>query len=212
MQDCEYNAWTQHHSRVLGIADPINELTFQAWRKFFEVLDCGADDLEAASNHLGASGSSARPAEQLASITRFLRDRISIEYKREAEQHEQERGDCVKCRGIGRVIVPHVAGLKDGEWRPVQKARSASTYYTMAVLCDCALGRWMRQKYDAEKCPMFIETYSLQNPRWPQQLRQRSLEYAMQVEATGVSPKAEEVQAILVAAIDHRMRQAMGEV
>lgn len=70
-------------------------------------------------------------------------------------------GDCALCRGNGMVVVPSLRAMQLGQWG------------TQAVLCRCALGRWVgaRQTGDdihGQRRPMMmtLDAYESQCGNW----------------------------------------------
>jgi hypothetical protein len=66
---------------------------------------------------------------------------------------------------------------------PIDAARGGASYYTMAVLCRCALGQWVfehNQEHLRERVPgkrvLTLGEYERRNPRWRVQLEQRRRE------------------------------------
>lgn len=87
-------------------------------------------------------------------------------------------GTCSTCFGAGMVSVPSLKALALGSWG------------TQAVLCHCALGRWMgtRQGGDGpDRTPrsrlMTLEEYSVRNSNWKDMLREHDAECVREMEA-----------------------------
>lgn len=89
-------------------------------------------------------------------------------------------GTCDRCGGTGRVTVPHPRCLREGRWLPLRLTRGGSAvYYTCAVTCTCALGRWYQQRATVRRDgqtrgQMGLEEYTTLNPRWDVQLALRA--------------------------------------
>lgn len=72
-----------------------------------------------------------------------------------------DRGECTLCHNVGMVSVPSLRALHLGAWG------------TQAVLCRCALGRWVSNRqggygYNGEPRPslLTIDDYERQCPDW----------------------------------------------
>ena len=193
MTDTEFHLWADNHAATFGMTPEKHAETFVAWRKVFEAAKYTAAELAEATTFLAANNPPRWAPEHLAGINARIRDRRAVEYRKKTDVQERDRGVCTLCSGTGYVVVPHLQGVRDGNWVPVRATRSLPSYYTVAVLCRCQLGLWVGGRMSPDKLPMSIDRYERQNPRWRDQLMARHREMSASVEAAGVSVAANEV-------------------
>ena len=175
-----YARWAAVYAEVFGLNDEADLRTLLAWE---EALGAGESELFAAGEWLtanpGAFGRTearfaGRLAMHLGALQYALREGKAIAYRRELAS-VQEQGTCVLCSGSGRLIVPHLSGVRDGAWVPMKVARGGATYYTMAVWCACRLGRWLEGQQNAKWGTMLnIDQYARKNPGWESQSARRA--------------------------------------
>lgn len=79
-------------------------------------------------------------------------------------------GTCCLCGGSGMVSVPGCAGLVTRSGATLDGAEPWSLF---AVLCRCALGRWLRPRQGDENRRLTLDDYEKLNPDWRQQLERR---------------------------------------
>ena len=197
MSDDEFKAWCKQHAALFGAVEAVS---FLAWRRVFEAAGYTAAELAEASDWLALNRLPRWPNEHLAGITVRIKDRRAVEYRREVQVSDDgELGTCTLCGGSGRVIVPHRLGVRNASWVAIRLTRGLASHYTEAVLCRCALGRWVGSRiFSEEQRPSTLADYEKINPHWPEQMRARQKEMLAAVDAAGVPESAEEVQRMLV--------------
>ena len=176
--------WAERHATTFGIASHEEIATIQAWERVFTACAYEADDLEQATDNLAANADLlarsdekflGRMSMHLAAIQRTIRQARAIAYAGKRSRYEAEMGECVHCSGTGRVVVPHIASVRDQKWEPMNVG-SAPSWYTMAVLCTCSLGKWFAEhtpKLPPEKTVLTLDAYERANPDWRDQLAAR---------------------------------------
>lgn len=129
--------------------------------RWFEVLACYPPEaLHAATEGLLRQAYPSYARDHLKALLPLLRE---LEARRLQEQAKtvrtDERGTCTRCGGTGWVCdLPHLRDLSGQEWRG---------RYTMAVLCDCGLGRTMARDWkEGRPRPLTWSEYAAANPRW----------------------------------------------
>src|SRR5260370_12176398 len=132
MQD-DFKRWARNHALIFGFT-PEQELTVLSWRDIFVAKAYTMDELRAATNAL-ASRPPVYAGMHLAAIHDAIQSMRAVDYHKEAQL--TLRSECSLCGNSGRVTVPHIKGIKDGEWMPIQTTRAGGGYYTMAALRSC---------------------------------------------------------------------------
>ena len=192
-----YAAWSEEYARMFGIRDDADLRTIMSWRFVFSATRTSEAEMKAASlwlaRNVGVLGEvkerfGGKMTMHLSAVQRALREVRALDKDRiEARQREQETrlGSCTTCGSSGMVTVPNPKHVEGGEWRPVRIARGGSgpSYYTCAVLCSCALGRWKADR-QGERRQMTLEQYHAENPDWRQQLEERAEERRAEATAT----------------------------
>lgn len=180
-----YAEWVSRHVEVFGLSEQ-DTGAMLAWRKTLVARGCTVNELHDATEYLLMNPDqienifAGKMAAHLTAIQRRIRVVRAVEYRREVESN-RELGTCVKCAGSGRVIVPHLRSVVNGEWRPLKVARASASHCTMAVVCSCRLGVWFGQRASAidesgETRPMMaLDRYERQNPDWEKQLAEHAL-------------------------------------
>lgn len=208
-----YAAWTEEYSRMFGIRDPLDVRTLLSWRFVFSATRTSEAEMKAAAlwlaSNVGVLGEvrerfGGKMTMHLSAIQRALREVRALDKDRiEARQREQESrlGTCTICGSSGMVTVPNPKHVENGEWRPVRIARGGSgpSYYTCAVLCSCALGRWKADRQSHERRQMTLDQYHAINPAWRQQMDERAEERRAEANA---SPAPAEWQRCIQGVID----------
>ncbi len=209
-----FEAWAVHHGTVFGLSESETP-TLLSWEG---ALGATAEELYSATAALATNPrqfgeSEARFAGKLTLHLTLLVSQIREQRSAAVSQQADPRdtlGTCTLCSSSGWVIVPHPNGLADGEWVPQRKARGGASYYTVAVLCSCALGRWMGQH--RKSAGLTLQQYDRLNPRWPIQVARREREEAAYREAVlpvATSPEQQRYQQSLdgfIAGLQARMK------
>jgi hypothetical protein len=176
--------WVRKHASVFGLNDAKELKTLLSWLELFLAAGYSRDDLDAATTWMASrldllAGDKTRflgkMGQHLALIQGFIRQQRSVAY-RDAEERNRdgELGTCVRCSGAGALVVPHLQGVRKGEWVPISTATGHPYFYTMAILCPCPLGRWRGENVaDPERRPMTLAAYEAHNPRWMVQMERR---------------------------------------
>jgi ribosomal protein S27AE len=173
MTEEQWDQWVNQHATSFGMVEHQRNM-LRSWREAFEAERYTLEELTSASKAL-LGIENLYPGNHAAAIGREIKNIRAIKYRQESDKLDQDRGQCVNCGGSGMIIVPLIRpGIAPDEWRPLQIARGGATYYTMAVRCSCAKGRFMADHIrQPEKVPMSIETYERHNPAWREQMAQR---------------------------------------
>lgn len=170
-----FNVWCLRHANVFGIANANGLAMIASWEDLFAAAGYSAADLNDATDWLATHAPPKFLNEHLGAITNRIRDRKAVDGRRESlEVHD--RGSCTTCGGTGHVTVPHPGGVVDGEWVPQRFARGGATYYTVAVYCRCALGRWFEGRHDNDEKTWNLDRYEPRNPRWRVHMESRRSE------------------------------------
>jgi hypothetical protein len=178
----EYKVWVNYYVTAFALRSDEDLRTVLSW---WEVLHSEApEDLYEATNLLLRSSYPSFLRDHLRELTAFLRllraERLPDGSWSDAEG---DRGSCVLCGGSGRVIVPHPRAVRDGEWVPLHVARGGAHWYTCAVCCACALGRWYGQhglvrRGREQKALMSLDAYERLNPNWYRHMSVRAQQVA----------------------------------
>lgn len=190
MTATEFEAWARNHCQVFGLSSDESK-TVLSWEPYFVAAGFHHHDLEdttaafakAPSEMVRLAGQAkflGKCAVHLAAIEAFLREQTARTNERASEDFEAKHGACGVCRSTGFAIVPHLRGITAGRWVGARIGSLAPHFYTCAVLCSCALGRWKagRQggKHKGEDGPrsMTLEAYEIHNPGWREQMDSRA--------------------------------------
>jgi hypothetical protein len=209
-----YDTWVTRHATTFGLVNAQDMATMASWRPSFEAAEYTGAELNHATDSILLcpdllGGYAGKMTSHLQAIRRAVTDHRSVRFESAWEQTE-DRGTCVDCGGSGRVIVPHIAGVKDGAWLPMKKARANASYYTMAVICSCIRGRLMIERLqktserlrDKRQCFLTLAHYATRNPNWRTQMEWREKEFS---ERAKLNP--EEIDRELRAALDRLIEQ-----
>ena len=186
---------------MFGIRDDADLRTIMSWRFVFSATRTSEAEMKAASlwlaRNVGVLGEvkerfGGKMTMHLSAIQRALREVRALDQDRldqRVQEQESRLGTCVICGSSGYVSVPHPKHVENGEWRPVRMCRGGSgpTYYTCAVLCSCARGRWKADHQAEGWRQMTLEQYHGSNPDWRQQLEERAEERRAEATATPAS-------------------------
>jgi hypothetical protein len=192
MNGNEWNIWTEHHAALFQMHSDTDVKMFIAWRPLLDGYSL--NELRAASNYL-ASNVQAFRTDHL----RLLR--LHIMGKRRDAQHllDEARGEvsnvCDLCGGIGSVLVPHPACIRDGEFGPHPLSGRKEI---AAVYCACERGR---RGYEIQKTRASEDTrckvmtclgqYEIRNPGWMNQWKEYEAEKNAEIEARTLAAKAD---------------------
>jgi hypothetical protein len=204
----EFQAWAGEHCRVFGLS--VEESgTVLSWEPYFVASGFHKDDLADTTAHFakipGELARLGKPAKylgktsvHLAAIEAYIREQTARRLGEESSRFAAEHGTCLVCYGTGFVSVPHLAGISNGRWVGAKAGGLAPQFYTQAVACSCALGRWKADKQGQRRGGevrriMTLEAYEHQNPDWKRQLAAR--EEAQREKVRVLNPK-------LAAAVD----------
>lgn len=179
-----FSDWLKHHCTVFSIYDPERIETVASWQPLFDAAGYTAAELTTATDWLAMNASPKYPSDHLGAIRSRLTDQRALDYRRAEDAYPSQ---CVLCGGTGRLVVPHLAGVRDGQWLPLRLTRIRATYYTCAVRCSCARGRF--GKFDGQRggvTLLSIEEYERRNPGWRKQLVRREQEQRAQADLAPV--------------------------
>lgn len=214
-----YESWCLAHADAFGLrSDPEAIRALAAWRQRFFAQGFLAEELHAATQWMISNPRSlaagiylGKMASHLSAIQARIHDARAVLYRREST--EARMGECSTCGGSGRVVVPLLRSVQGGEWRPlkISEARGISSYYTEAVTCNCALGKWMGERFKA-KDPigeytirmMGLNEYQARNPRWKIQMSKRT---GQQIDLAKIDRGADSSDGRLDKAIDRLCEQ-----
>lgn len=195
------------HALLFGITDKTDMRTLASWESLFIAAGYLPAELDEASRHLAGNLAEILAGEgrylgkmpaHLAAIQQRIRQRRAVTYSRQVEEFREDRGTCTICQGGGTVPgLPHLGGIRDGQWVPMNVARGGPAYYTQAVTCSCPLGRWFNQHRPPDRALMSLEEYQAKNPRWQLQLWQRQRELLAQAALTPADTTWQELMARL---------------
>ncbi len=193
-----FESWVDRHANLFGLNSLADRATLQSWEESFG--HTSQDEINDATSwlvdHAEIFGQSdSRFAGKMLMHLILLKQRINeqraIGYATEKEDADDKFGTCSRCGGAGLVVVPHLRGIRDGNWVPMAIARGGASYYTQSVLCPCAKGHWVQERNSSLKF-MTLERYQVVNPRWEIQLYRRSKEQlAFSVAVSGDDGKEE---------------------
>lgn len=181
-----FEEWAGRHGSIFGLNN--EEMTAAlAWEDLFTACGYVASELAEATDELAknpsrislAVGRGSHPGKMalhLAAIHGVCRDLKAVVYHRQTNEHERDRRTCTTCGGSGAISVPHLSGVTDGQWRPVKVGRASPTYYTCAVTCHCALGRWCNERRPANRRLPELSWYDAKNPAWQIQMARHKRE------------------------------------
>lgn len=200
-----FSSWVTRHASVFGVNDDADLATLMAWEPVFAAARATPLEMAAATDWLARNSSTfgsvperyaGKMIGHLSAIQRALREVRSVsrgEVEKRDRQQAERLGTCSLCGSTGMVRVPQPKHCINGEWRPVKIARGGGpVYYHAAVLCSCALGRWIgqRQHDGGGKLQMTLEQFEQHYcPDWRRQMEDRARE---QAEANKHSPVSQE--------------------
>jgi hypothetical protein len=133
-----------------------------------------------------------KAAMHLDTIKTRLRDMRAVNLETRRDDLDNRLGTCERCGGSGFVVVPHIRAVREGDWKPMHVARGGPSFYTQAVCCSCAKGRWVHE--NTEPKSMTLERYATLNPRWEIQINRRASEQNAFAAATGGESGREQVE------------------
>src|SRR5262249_33508165 len=131
-----FAAWAERHSRTFGLTDS-EKPTLQSWEPLFETVGATSEDLQEATSYLAVNQQCFTNSEtrflgklpmHLALLQCRIREQRAIQEKKSLSESSM-MGTCLTCGNTGRVIVPRLQSVKDGQWRPQRICRN-TTYYT----------------------------------------------------------------------------------
>lgn len=172
----EFDLWAKHHAAIFALSEKFVAETMSQWFHLFAAAGYTARELLEASEWLTTHNPPQKTWDHLGAVQARIRSVRAVDYRRQVDSHDNDRGTCSLCSGTGRVVVPHLAGVEGDKWVSVKVARSGSSYYTQAVFCCCALGNWYDSRNSDDKRPMRLEAYEVRNPNWRQQMKARDRE------------------------------------
>lgn len=166
-----FSQWARRHCVIFGLTEPKHMEMVTSWQDLFQAAGYCAVDLNDATDWLANNAPPRFASEHLGALTRRMREVRSV---RAIRDDDREVALCVKCGGPGRLSVPLLRSIRQGEWRPYD-AGAGPVYYTEAVACDCERGRlrdWsITDRATGNRVPMMtIADYELANPHYRQQL------------------------------------------
>lgn len=175
-----YAAWVVRYAETFGISEERDVKTLLSWHAALGAteleLNTALDTLARQPDRLTQSGgrylAGGRMLAHLHALHAAVRDFRAIDARPGAVVKDDGMGTCDRCLSTGWVVVPHLKCVKDGEWVPAMVGGKPVTY-TVAVVCNCALGRWVRDRQTGDHRSLGIEAYQHQNPDWRRQLRDR---------------------------------------
>ncbi len=180
-----FDDWLNEYLTALGITDPAEVAQAATWQRVFELLRYSEAEVRAATDAiLRDVGQLARSEgrflgkvpQHLAALQHHVNRSRAVEYDPPtvAANEHGELGTCCLCGGSGWVVVPHPAGVRDGQWVQVKVARGGASFYTASVICLCPLGSWVLNRLSGRpKQPATLRSYERGNPRWRQQMAAR---------------------------------------
>lgn len=189
-----FDQWAARHGTTFGISSDADAATMRTWKRVFEASDYTVAELNAATDTIAVqsqriAGASARflgkMMAHLEAIRSCIAEARTIDYRRDVDHQREDRGTCNLCGGTGRVVVPHLDCIANGQWVPVRVTRRpVGSLYTCAVLCSCDLGHWFGDRSEVQRGTLkgsrmlSIYDYAKRNPMWRNQLQQRQMEQA----------------------------------
>lgn len=186
-----YAAWAEHHCTVFGMTTEADLKTVLSW----EPILCVAGDQESladATEWLATNLSVlneyrfiGRLPGHLASVQRALREVMAVTPP--ASLDDEKFGVCAICNSTGRVLVPRLESVRNGEWRPIASRVGRPTYQSYLVACSCKLGTWWAGNRTpiTGKSYLTLDDYTARNPRWRIQVERRAEEARQQSKLAG---------------------------
>lgn len=175
-----FNDWLKHHCTVFGLHDPKQIETVASWQPLFDAAGYTAPQLTEATDWLALNAPPRFLNEHLPALRARLTEQRAIEYRRAEDRFDGST--CVLCGGTGRLTVPHLGGVRNGDWLPLRIA-GLPHYYTCAVRCSCARGQFGRfESTSGSQSLLSLEAYESRNPGWRRQLARRDQELQAEAE------------------------------
>lgn len=190
-----FKDWLLEYASAVGLNTPDELRSAALWRDVFKAGKYGEDEVRTAGlavlANLPALADSpdrflGKAPMHLAAIQRRLRSgrAAGLSHSQEMPTADERLGVCALCGGTGRVSVPHPKAVVNGQWVQVN-----GRFYSLAVVCDCALGTWLLYRLDRGKVKfLLLREYHAGNPRWREQLQQHRAEEAATKRATAGRP------------------------
>lgn len=166
----EWDDWAAKHAMIFGLTSPGDAAMFGAWREVFARAGYTSEELNEATDYIAVNNPPRYRNEHLGAINRRVTERRRVMRLHNQEQAEREGIEAHGlCDGTGRVLVPHLSCVIDGEW--------LYPWYTVCVLCSCHKGERIRLSLENSAKPdgevrkvMGIEQYTLVNSDWRRQM------------------------------------------
>lgn len=167
----QWNKWAARHAATFGLTSDGDAVMFAAWREVFSRAGYAIEELHEATDFISVTNPPRWRNEHLAAINRRINERRRAMMLHNQAQAEREGAEAhALCDGTGRVYVPHLSCVIDGNW--------THPWYTTTVLCTCQRGTRIRESFVKPDgtilhSAMGIEQYTLLNGDWRKQMSDR---------------------------------------
>jgi hypothetical protein len=158
--------WIEYHATTFGFRKDEDVRMLAEWADLFAAAGYSPAEVLAASRALVTDGRLPQyRTDQLTALFDAARD--ARNKAAPAAPAVEDRGACVDCSGTGWVAVPH----------PKTISGATDRWYTCAVLCHCALGRWKLQATKwvtatgRDDTPMTLDSYARMYPDWKERMK-----------------------------------------
>lgn len=202
----DYEDWISFHVQSFGV--PYNAVpndaagwsaTLALWLETFRARGYTAEELMEATREITASSLPlGKVADHRAAIDSVIKSRRSIALRQQVADSEVDRGTCTLCGNTGFVTVPHLRGIKNGQWEWIKPYRHRST---QAVLCRCIIGTARAARGHKS---MTLDAYEQLNPSWQDQMDLDAEERRQQQQAGPVDGRFSEALRRVIARTQQR--------
>ena len=164
----DFDKWADYHATVFGLGESGHAMTL-SWRNLANKIGWTIPELIEATEWIAVNHPPKFPSEHLDAVTNRIRRQRLVFVPRSDNPTIPSYPDCTDCNNTGRVIVPHIRRVRDGQWL---------TGDEMAVLCECKLGVWFFNRQGDGHAWITLSEYEAVNPSWAEQMKKRQEENA----------------------------------
>lgn len=185
--------WAVHHATVFGLHTPRDREMLAQWCRIFSLGDFTPAEYTEATDWLALHNPPDRREQHLHALHERVCNVRSARCHREGPP-EDPRGTCCLCDSTGLVVVPKYPGMRTAGGGVVP---DNGYPYATAVLCSCAMGRWVQSRQRAVNPPRkTLEEYETEVARecWQEEMGRR---HARLLEGVGVQAYTREADRVL---------------
>ncbi len=161
--------WANHHRAFFGWKADEDGKMLATWVGFFRGEGYTPEEMLSATKKIaGLSKPPFQREHHLNHLVAFLKEARAENYKVTARQNDElinHPAPCKVCRNFGLITVPHLSGVRGGEW---------TNNYTAGVYCSCYAGNKFSGATNSKgEQRTSLNSYERMNPAWQRQMKDR---------------------------------------